>query len=68
MACIVLPTKPNSVTGHIFLINLASDVPPVVDSFGCTPNSFFTASEINSESSPGGVIKLSPVILKSVLN
>ena len=26
--CIVLPTKPNSITGQILEINLASDVPP----------------------------------------
>ena len=32
--CIVLFTKPNSRQGEIFLINLASDVPPVVDNFG----------------------------------
>ena len=30
----VFPTKPNSKQGAIFLINLASDVPPVVDNFG----------------------------------
>ena len=29
--CIVLPTKPNSKQGAIFLINLASEVPPVVE-------------------------------------
>ena len=29
--CIVFPTKPNSKQGAIFLINLASEVPPVVD-------------------------------------
>ena len=28
------PTKPNSKQGEIFLINLASEVPPVVDNFG----------------------------------
>ena len=32
--CIVLLTKPNSRQGAIFLINLASEVPPVVDNFG----------------------------------
>jgi len=32
--CIVRPTNPNSKPGDIFLINLKSDVPPVVDSFG----------------------------------
>ena len=32
--CIVLPTNPNSKQGAIFFINLASDVPPVVDSIG----------------------------------
>ena len=32
--CIVFPTKPNSKPGDIFLINLKSDVPPVVDNFG----------------------------------
>ena len=32
--CIVFPTNPNSKHGDIFLINLASDVPPVVDNFG----------------------------------
>ena len=47
-------------------INLASDVPPVVDSLGVTPSSCFTALEIKSDNSPGGVIKLSPDILKSV--
>ena len=30
----VFPTKPNSTHGDIFFINLASDVPPLVDSFG----------------------------------
>ena len=30
----VLPTKPNSKQGAIFLINLASEVPPVVESLG----------------------------------
>ena len=49
-------------------MNLASDVPPVVDSLGVTPSSCFTALEIKSDNSPGGVIKLSPDILKSVLN
>ena len=32
--CIVFPTKPNSTHGDIFLINLASEVPPDVDNFG----------------------------------
>ncbi|SVB54209.1 uncharacterized protein METZ01_LOCUS207063, partial [marine metagenome] len=32
----VFPTNPNSTQGDIFLINLASDVPPVVDNFGFT--------------------------------
>ena len=32
--CIVLPTKPNSITGQILDINLASDVPPDVDFSG----------------------------------
>jgi len=32
--CIVFPTKPNSKQGAIFLINLASDVLPVVESLG----------------------------------
>ena len=30
----VLPTNPNSKQGAIFLINLASEVPPVVESLG----------------------------------
>ena len=30
----VFPTKPNSKQGGIFLINLASEVPPVVDNLG----------------------------------
>ena len=30
----VFPTKPNSTHGDIFLINLASEVPPEVDNFG----------------------------------
>ena len=33
----VLPTRPNSKQGAIFLINLASDVPPEVDSLGLIP-------------------------------
>ena len=32
--CIVFPTKPNSKHGAIFLINLASEVPPAVDNLG----------------------------------
>ena len=32
--CIVLLTNPNSRHGEIFLINLASEVPPVVENFG----------------------------------
>ena len=32
--CIVLLTSPNSRHGEIFLINLASEVPPVVENFG----------------------------------
>jgi hypothetical protein len=39
--CIVLPTKPNSKHGAIFFINLASDVPPEVDSFGLRHRDFF---------------------------
>ena len=31
------PTKPNSITGQISLINLASEVPPLVDKFGTSP-------------------------------
>ena len=34
--CIVFPTNPNSTHGDIFLINLASDIPPVVKSHGST--------------------------------
>jgi len=32
--CIVLFTNPNSRQGDIFLINLASEVPPVVENLG----------------------------------
>jgi len=32
--CIVLPTRPNSTTGHIFEIKRASEVPPEVDCLG----------------------------------
>ena len=32
--CIVLFTRPNSRQGEIFLINLASEVPPVVENLG----------------------------------
>ena len=35
--CISFPTKPNSTTGQISLINLASEVPPLVDKIGKRP-------------------------------
>ena len=36
----VFPTDPNSMTGHISFINLASEVPPVVESVGFFPVTF----------------------------
>ena len=38
--CIVLPTKPNSITGHIFEMKRASEVPPDVDWFGLILTTF----------------------------
>ena len=35
------PTIPNSIQGEIFLMNLASDVPPEVDNLGFTLVFFF---------------------------
>ena len=59
--CIVLPTDPNSITGHISLINLASEVPPLVDNSGFKLVTSFTASLIKSTNFPGGVKKGSPL-------
>ena len=39
--CIVFPTKPNSITGEILEINLASEVPPEVDFSGVVLIIFF---------------------------
>ena len=44
----VFPTIPNSITGQIFDINLASDVPPEVLSSGSFFVTFFTALTIDS--------------------
>ena len=41
--CIVFPTKPNSITGEILEINLASEVPPEVDFSGVVLIIFFIA-------------------------
>ena len=41
--CIVFPTNPNSITGHNFVMNLASEVPPVVDFSGLTFTTFIIA-------------------------
>ena len=42
------------------MTNRASDVPPVVDSFGVIPVSACTAALTRSDKAPGGVKKLSP--------
>ena len=51
----VFPTAPNSTTGQISLINLASEVPPVVESLGDFPVIFFTEEIKISTNLSGGV-------------
>ena len=59
--CIVFPTDPNSITGQMSLINLASEVPPLVDNSGFKPVSSRTASQIKSTNLPEAVKKGSPL-------
>ena len=57
------PTSPTSITGQWFFINLASDVPPDVESLGKIPVSFNTVFCTIDEKFPGTVKKLSPETL-----
>ena len=52
-----LPTKPNSTTGQISLINLASEVPPLVDKLGTRPVIDFIALFSDPTKWPGFVKK-----------
>ena len=60
-------TKPNSRQGAIFFINLASEVPPVVEKTGLILVIFFIIFLANWMVSPGWVKKESPVTKKSIL-
>ena len=66
--CIVFPTKPNSNPGDIFLINLKSEVPPVVDNLGLILVILFTIFCILKVVLFGLVKKDSPETLYSILN
>ena len=61
--CIVLLTSPNSRQGEIFLINLASEVPPVVESFGLIFGYFFNNFFAIKIVLPGFVKKASPLAI-----
>ena len=61
--CIVFPTKPNSKQGAIFLMNLASDVPPVVESLGFILVTFLITFCIMNVVLLGFVRKASPETL-----
>ena len=60
-------TRPNSRQGAIFFINLASDVPPVVEKTGLILVIFFIIFFANWVVAPGWVRKESPVTKKSIL-
>lgn len=60
--CMVWPTSPNSTTGQKFLMNRASDVPPLVASAGCRPVTASTASERSRIRSSDRVRKTSEIV------
>ena len=62
------PTMPNSKQGEIFLINLASDVPPDVDNLVFILVFFLTIFLIIYITSLGLVINGSPEVVYSTLN
>ena len=62
--CMVWPTRPNSATGQMSLMNRASEVPPVVLSSGRRPRVSSQARMIASLRGPGLVTKDSPVTRK----
>ena len=64
----VFPTRPNSNPGAIFLINLKSEVPPVVDNFGLILVIFFIIFWIINVVLLGFVKKASPETRYSILN
>ena len=67
--CMVVPTRPNSTTGQWRGKKRASDVPPVVLSFGRSPVSASMLSARSSLSSPGAVTNASalPITVERIV-
>ena len=58
----VVPTRPNSITGQSARMNRASEVPPDVDRSGRIPSLAWTVSATTCTKRSGGVSKASPEI------